>query len=33
MAPPEAGSAEAPRDFAAELDDAQSRLVEADRYL
>jgi peptide chain release factor 2 len=33
MAPPEPGSAEAPRDFTAELDDAQSRLVEAERYL
>jgi peptide chain release factor 2 len=31
MAPPEAASAD--RDFAAELDDAESRLVEAERYL
>ncbi|MGO8859793.1 MAG: peptide chain release factor 2 [Acidimicrobiales bacterium] len=33
MAPPEGGSAEAPRDFAAELADAEGRLVEAERYL
>jgi peptide chain release factor 2 len=33
MAPPEAGSAEALRDFAAELDDSESRLAEAERYL
>ena len=33
MAPPEAGSAEAPRDFAAELEDSESRLAEAERYL
>jgi peptide chain release factor 2 len=33
MAPPEAGSAEAPRDFEAELEDSESRLAEAERYL
>jgi peptide chain release factor 2 len=33
MAPPEGGSAEAPRDFAAELKDAGDRLAEAERYL
>jgi peptide chain release factor 2 len=33
MAPPEAGSAEAPRDFAAELEEAKTRLAEAERYL
>jgi peptide chain release factor 2 len=33
MAPPEAGSAEAPRDFAAELEDSKGRLGEAERYL
>ena len=33
MAPPEGGSAEAPRDFAAELEDARGRLAEAERYL
>jgi peptide chain release factor 2 len=33
MAPPEAGSAEALRDFAAELEDSESRLAEAERYL
>jgi peptide chain release factor 2 len=33
MAPPEAGSAEAPRDFAAELTEAEARLAEAERYL
>jgi peptide chain release factor 2 len=33
MAPPEAGSAEAPRDFAAELEESETRLAEAERYL
>jgi peptide chain release factor 2 len=33
MAPPEGGSAEAPRDFLAELQDTEGRLVEAERYL
>jgi peptide chain release factor 2 len=33
MAPPEAGSAEAPRDFTAELEDSEIRLAEAERYL
>ncbi len=33
MAPPEAGSAEAPRDFAAEFEDSENRLAEAERYL
>jgi peptide chain release factor 2 len=33
MAPPEAGSAEAPRDFAAELVESETRLAEAERYL
>jgi peptide chain release factor 2 len=33
MAPPEAGSAETPRDFTAELDDSEIRLAEAERYL
>jgi peptide chain release factor 2 len=33
MAPPEAGSAEAPRDFAAELEESDTRLAEAERYL
>jgi len=33
MAPPEAGSAEALRDFAAELEDSESRLAEAERFL
>jgi peptide chain release factor 2 len=33
MAPPEAGSAEAPRDFTAELGDSEIRLAEAERYL
>ena len=33
MAPPEGGPAEAPRDFAAELEDARGRLSEAERYL
>jgi peptide chain release factor 2 len=33
MAPPEAGSAEAPRDFAAELEETDTRLADAERYL
>ena len=33
MAPPEGGAAEAPRDFAAELEESESRLTEAERYL
>jgi peptide chain release factor 2 len=33
MAPPEGGSAEAPRDFAAELEESAGRLTEAERYL
>ncbi len=33
MAPPEAGSAEALRDFTAELEDSAIRLAEAERYL
>jgi peptide chain release factor 2 len=33
MAPPEPGSAEAPRDFAAELEESEGRLTEAERYL
>jgi peptide chain release factor 2 len=33
MAPPEAGAAEAPRDFAAELHAAEARLAEAEAYL
>jgi peptide chain release factor 2 len=33
MAPSEKGSAEAPRDFAAELNEAESRLAEAELYL
>ncbi len=33
MAPPEAGAAEAPRDFAAELQSAEARLGEAEAYL
>jgi peptide chain release factor 2 len=33
MAPPDAGSAEAPRDFEAELEDSETRLAEAERYL
>ena len=33
MAPPDAGSAEAPRDFAAELEEVKGRLAEAERYL
>ena len=33
MAPPDAGSAEAPRDFAAELLEVEARLAEAERYL
>jgi peptide chain release factor 2 len=33
MAPPDQGSAEAPRDFAAELEETESRLNEAERYL
>ncbi len=33
MAPPEAGSAEASRDFTAELEDSGIRLAEAERYL
>jgi peptide chain release factor 2 len=33
MAPPDQGSAEAPRDFAAELEEAAKRLTEAESYL
>jgi peptide chain release factor 2 len=33
MAPPDQGSAEAPRDFAAELEASETRLAEAERYL
>jgi peptide chain release factor 2 len=33
MAPPEGGAREAPRDFAAELDESADRLAEAERYL
>jgi peptide chain release factor 2 len=33
MAQPDAGSAEAPRDFAAELEEVEGRLAEAERYL
>jgi peptide chain release factor 2 len=33
MAPPEGGSVEAPRDFAAELEQSEARLAEAERYL
>ena len=33
MAPPEGGAAEVPRDFAAELEESESRLTEAERYL
>jgi peptide chain release factor 2 len=33
MAPPDQGSAEAPRDFAAELEASEARLAEAERYL
>jgi peptide chain release factor 2 len=33
MAPPEGGAAGAPRDFAAELEESQGRLTEAERYL
>ena len=33
MAPPEGGSAQAPRDFAAELEESAGRLTEAERYL
>jgi peptide chain release factor 2 len=33
MAPAEGGAAEAPRDFAAELEESESRLAEAERYL
>jgi peptide chain release factor 2 len=33
MAPPEAASAQVPRDFAAELDESEARLAEAERYL
>jgi peptide chain release factor 2 len=33
MAPPEAGSAETPRDFTAELENSETRLAEAERYL
>jgi peptide chain release factor 2 len=33
MAPPEKGSAESPRDFAAELEETEVRLTEAERYL
>jgi peptide chain release factor 2 len=33
MAPPDQGSAEAPRDFTAELEESQARLTEAERYL
>jgi hypothetical protein len=33
MAPPEGGAAEAPRDFAAELEESEGRLTEAERYL
>jgi peptide chain release factor 2 len=33
MAPPEGGAAQAPRDFAAELAEAEARLAEAENYL
>ncbi|HEX3796254.1 MAG TPA: peptide chain release factor 2 [Acidimicrobiales bacterium] len=33
MAPPESAAAEAPRDFAAELNESETRLAEAERYL
>jgi peptide chain release factor 2 len=33
MAPPDPGPAEAPRDFTAELEESESRLAEAERYL
>src|SRR5580658_5835267 len=33
MAQPEGGSAEAPRDFAAELEESAARLAEAESYL
>ncbi len=33
MAPPESGAAEAPRDLAAELDESERRLIEAESYL
>jgi peptide chain release factor 2 len=33
MAPPDHGSAEAPRDFNAELEESEARLAEAERYL
>jgi peptide chain release factor 2 len=33
MAPPDHGSAEAPRDFTAELEESAARLTEAERYL
>jgi peptide chain release factor 2 len=33
MAQPDAGSAEAPRDFSAELEEVEGRLAEAERYL
>jgi peptide chain release factor 2 len=33
MAPPEGGAAEAPRDFATELEESEGRLTEAERYL
>jgi peptide chain release factor 2 len=33
MAPPDQGSAEAPRDFTAELEESETRLAEAERYL
>jgi peptide chain release factor 2 len=33
MAQPDGGSAEAPRDFAAELEESETRLAEAERYL
>src|ERR1700734_828596 len=33
MAPPEGAAAEAPRDFATELEESEGRLTEAERYL
>ena len=33
MAPPDGGAAEAPRDFATELEESEGRLTEAERYL
>ena len=33
MAPPDPGSAETPRDFAAELEESEGRLTDAERYL